>query len=108
MPTTCWHVVCHPVLDVFRTPFFFQDRRHVFFVRPEQGTVRIDDWRLFGFEAVAADAGSVRLPPVVHSPADPAAGGSGKEILSSGAGFEFGTRTIGATGSLPVDRKLPR
>jgi hypothetical protein len=98
----------HPVLDVFRTPFFFQDRRHVFFVRPEQGTVRIDDWRLFGFEAAAADAGSVRLPPVVPSPADPAAGGGVKETLSSGAGFEFGTRTMGATGSLPADRKLPR
>jgi hypothetical protein len=38
----------HPVSNIFSTPFFCQDSKHVFFVEREEKWVRIRDYKHFG------------------------------------------------------------
>jgi hypothetical protein len=90
----------HPVTDILTAPFFFQDRRHAFFVVPEQSTIRVDTWSRFGFQTAVRDAGAVHLGAAVTEVTD----GRTRETLGGGGEFQFGTRVIGASGSLPATR----
>jgi hypothetical protein len=52
----------HTLQDLIQAPFFFQDRRYVFFVRPVESTVTVVDFRDFGV---------FHSPPVFQQPSFP-------------------------------------
>ncbi|MCK4792996.1 MAG: hypothetical protein KAV87_55210, partial [Desulfobacteraceae bacterium] len=65
-----WEVVepRHHVQNVFETPFFFQDRRHVFFVQPLRTLVPIDQHLGFGLVVIYPGPKEPVIPPLVVIP----------------------------------------
>jgi hypothetical protein len=76
------------------SPFFFQDRRHVFFVRPGDDLMTMSAWTSY---AVA----SAKLDPVAAgiSPVAVGSGGGITNVLGTGGDFMFDGHPVGAAGS---------
>jgi hypothetical protein len=87
----------HPVSSIDSTPFFFQDSRHAFFVRPGTRLVTMPSWHHFAVEAPAQDVAGAEIRPVL--PTSPADGGRIIRTLDTGPDFVFDGRRVGAAGS---------
>jgi hypothetical protein len=58
----------HGVKDIFEAPFFFQDRRHAFFVRSVESTVSVAESGDIGIQLEVAKIETPVVPPIIIEP----------------------------------------
>lgn len=58
----------HPVADVFAAPFFFQDRRHVFYVRSVEDVINVGNFYDFGIFVNPPEYAIPLYPEVAYKP----------------------------------------
>ncbi len=58
----------HPLADVFQAPFFFQDRRHVFYVRSAMSAIFVWDHTDVGVQVTPPVVAIPDVPPLVTKP----------------------------------------
>ncbi|MEB3281215.1 MAG: neuraminidase-like domain-containing protein [Lyngbya sp.] len=58
----------HSVQDIFETPFFFQDSRHVFYVQPVESQITLFNFSDFGIATFPSVIIEAVIPPIVVKP----------------------------------------
>ncbi|HET6230770.1 MAG TPA: neuraminidase-like domain-containing protein [Longimicrobiaceae bacterium] len=76
------------------SPFFFQDRRHVFFVRPGDDLVTMSAWASYAVASAKLDPAAAGISSVAVG-----SGGGINNVLSTGGDFMFDGHPVGAAGS---------
>jgi len=108
----------HPLQNPIESPFFYEDRNHIFYVTTDEELVTISEWKEYPSPVPpSSPKKGLTIPPMVHekynvawNPIDPiisdkAISQVNQKLINSEKTFRYGDVEIGAMGNLKLNQE---